>query len=65
MMPLGNNNIPFSDNLITTTNKIKVYAAIESELNLHKNGIENGHKVGINLGAPIQEIQDITATPNF
>ena len=53
MMPLGNNNIPFSGNLITTTNKIKVYAAIESELNLHKNGIENGHKVGINLGAPI------------
>ena len=52
-MPLSNNNIPFSDNLITTTNKIKVYAAIDSELNLHKNGIENRHNVGINLGALI------------
>ena len=53
MMRLRNSNIPFSDNLITPKNKIKVYAPIESELNLHEKGIENRHKVGINLGEPI------------
>ena len=52
-MRLGNNNIPFSDNLTTRTNKIKVYDPVDSELNLHKKGIENRHKVGINLGEPI------------
>ena len=52
-MRLRNRNISFSDNLITTTNKIKVYAPIESELNLREKGIENRHKVGISLGEPI------------
>ena len=41
MVRVRNNNIPFSENLITPTNKIKVYAPIDSEFNLHKKGIEN------------------------
>ena len=45
--------MPFSDNLITRTNKIKVYALIGSELNLREKGIENKHKGGINFGEPI------------
>ena len=53
MIRLSNNNIPFSDNLIAPTNKIKVYAPTDSELNLHKKGIVNRHKVRINLGEPI------------
>ena len=47
----NNNNLDNSDNLITRTNKIKVYAPIDSEFNLHKKGIENRH-VGISLGEP-------------
>ena len=53
MMRVRNKNIPFSDNLITPTNKIKVYVPIDSELNFYKKGIENKHKVGINLAEPI------------
>ena len=64
MMRVSNNNMPFSDNVIIPTNKIKVYAPINSELNLHKKGIENRHKVGINIGEHVSEIWDIT-TPNF
>ena len=64
-MWLSNNNIPFSDNLITPTNKIKAYAPIDSELNLHKKGIEIRHEVGTSLGEPISKIWDITATPNL
>ena len=52
MMRLNNNNKPFSDNL-NPTNKIKVYAAIASELNFRKKGTENSYKVRINLGEPI------------
>ena len=61
-MRLSNNNIPFSDNLITPTNKIKVYAPVDSEFSLHKNGIDNRHKVGINLGestTPIQPLHQV------
>ena len=50
---LSNSNIIFSDNLITPTDKIKVYAPTDSELNLHKKRIENRHKAGINLGESI------------
>ena len=50
---MSNKNILFSDNLITPTNKIKAYAPIDSDLNLHKKGIEIRHKVGINLGEAI------------
>ena len=58
MMRLRNNNIPFSDNLITPTNNITAYAPLILnstfiKLNLHKKEIENRHEVGINLGVPI------------
>ena len=53
MMQLSNKNIPFSDNLITPTNKIKAYALIDSDHNLHKKGIEIRRKVGINLGEAV------------
>ena len=62
-MQLSNKNIPFSDNLITPTNKIKAYALIDSDLNLHKKGIEIRRKVGINLGEAIWEFCDITPSP--
>ena len=50
-MQLRNNNIPFSENLITPTNKVKVYAPIDSELNLHINGIENRQSRNQSWGA--------------
>ena len=53
MMRLTNNNIPFPDNFITPANKIRAYAPIDPELNFHKKGIENKHKVGMNIGEPI------------
>ena len=44
----GNNNIQFSDNLLTPTNKIKVYVTPnDSEHNLYKSRNENRHPVGI------------------
>ena len=46
-MQLSNNNTPFLDNLITPN------VPIDSELNLHKKGIENRHKLGISLWEPI------------
>ena len=52
-MRLSNNNEPFSDNLITPTNKIKVYTTVDFQRNLHIKGIENRHKLGINLEEPV------------
>ena len=53
MVRLSNIKLPFSDNLIAPTNKIKAYSPIDSELNLHKKGTENKYKVEMNLGEPM------------
>ena len=47
MTQLSNNNTPFLDNLITPN------VPVDFELNLHKKGIENRHKVEINLWEPV------------
>ena len=53
---MRNNNIPFSENLITPTNKVKVYAPIDSELNLHKNGTENRQSRNQSWGAYLRDL---------
>ena len=53
MIRLNNPKLPFLDNLITPTNKVKAYSLIDSELNFHKKAIENKHKVGLNLWKPV------------
>ena len=64
MMWLRNNNIPFSEKLITPANKIKVYVFIDSKLNLHNKGIENRQSWNQSWGTYLRN-WDITATPNF
>ena len=53
---MRNNNRPFSENLITPTNKVKVYAPIDSELNVHKNGIEYRQSRNQSWGAYLRDL---------
>ena len=52
--PWSNNNILFSDeSIVPATNKIKVYASIDSEHKLHQKGLHIWFAVGIKLETPV------------